>query len=603
MGIIQLPDALANKISAGEVVERPASVVKELVENSIDADSSWIRIEITEAGIEMIKVTDDGNGMNAQDIEKAFSRHATSKIKNETDLFHVATLGFRGEALASIASVSKLAIRSATGSGSGRELTITGGEITERKHTDARKGTTISVGQLFYNTPARLKYVKTLHTELGHITDIVNREALAHPSIRFELLHNEKRLFQTSGNGNQLHVIAQIYGRQVAENMLPIASNSLDYKLTGYVAKPEITRSSRSYITLLLNGRYVRNMAINRAILNAYHTLLPINRLPIVVLDIQMDSILIDVNVHPTKLEVRLSKEKELVQLIEKTLRSVLRTEPLIPKISHESQTRVESTQPSFQLGRSEQDTIREVVEESPQKTFIKDEMIQDDPLLYRSNRNDNYQKFRTNTDDVTSSYEEKAIDIPIMYSIGQLQGTYILAQNENGFFMVDQHAAQERIKYEAFLKLLGEPNQDLQELLMPITIDCSQQETLQLEQQLKNLSEIGLTLESFGENTFIVRAHPTWLPKGQEIEIIREVIDYALEHESVSIEKIREEAAIMMSCKRSIKANHALQIKEMDHLLDELRLSRDPYTCPHGRPIIVHFSTHEIEKMFKRVM
>jgi DNA mismatch repair protein MutL len=275
-----MPDALANKIAAGEVVERPASVVKELVENSIDANSTWIKIDIKEAGLEEIKVTDNGEGMSEEDCETAFLRHATSKIKSETDLFHVHTLGFRGEALASIASVSKVTIQTSTGEEAGTYLALEGGKVTEKKKASARKGSEITVTDLFYNTPARLKYMKTIHTELGHITDLINRLALSHPEVRFEVTHNGRGIFRTAGTGDLLQVISQVYGMNVARQMLDVKHETLDFSIEGYIAKPEVTRASRNYISTIINGRYIKSIPLNKAIIQAYHTLLPIGRSP-----------------------------------------------------------------------------------------------------------------------------------------------------------------------------------------------------------------------------------------------------------------------------------------------------------------------------------
>src|SRR5690625_1181821 len=349
--ILQLPDALANKIAAGEVIERPASVVKELIENSIDANSTWINVELEEAGLDHIKITDNGDGMDDEDCKRAFLRHATSKIKRDTDLFHIHTLGFRGEALASIAAVSKLMIKTSKGEEAGTCLYLEGGKLVSQTKSNARKGTEITVNHLFYNTPARLKYMKTLHTELGHITDLLNRLAFAHPHIRFEASHNGKPLFRTSGSGDVLQVISHVYGMNVARKMIPVSNKTLDFTIDGYVSKPELTRASRSFITTLINGRYIRSVPLNKAITRAYHTLLPIHRSPIVVLSIQMDPILVDVNVHPTKLEVRFSKEKELVAAIEEAIRSQFRQTPLIPSIETDKK-QTPSIQHTFELDK-----------------------------------------------------------------------------------------------------------------------------------------------------------------------------------------------------------------------------------------------------------
>ncbi|WP_060681854.1 DNA mismatch repair endonuclease MutL [Virgibacillus halodenitrificans] len=617
MKIIQMPDALANKIAAGEVVERPASVVKELVENSIDANSTWIKVELMEAGLQHIKITDDGEGMAEDDCEHAFLRHATSKIKNETDLFHVKTLGFRGEALASIASVSRLTIKTSQGKHAGTVLQLEGGKMIERKKGDARRGTEITVDDLFFNTPARLKYMKTIHTELGHITDLLNRLALSHPEIRFEATHNGKGLFKTPGTGDVLQVISQVYGMGVARKMLPIKKKTLDFSIHGYIAKPEITRASRNYVSTIINGRYIKSIPLTQAIIRAYHTLLPIGRSPIVVLDIKMDPILVDVNVHPTKLEVRFSKEKELFSAIEDTIKHKFREITLIPEMQQKPAKKEVTQQNMMDFGDSSTQEVRYPTHEET----IREQSYQEaeEPSNKEGEVANTYQPngpvadFYAPSSQVDMKEDESVLNekqitthaqrVPIMYPIGQLQGTYILAQNENGLYMVDQHAAQERIKYEFFKKKLGTTTNESQELLIPLTFEFSKQESLFLETYKEELEKVGLFFEPFGHQTYVIRSHPNWFPNGFEEEIIREMIDQIMNEEKVNIESIREEAAILMSCKRSIKANHYLNHDDMFRLLEDLRKTTDPFTCPHGRPIIIHFSSYELEKMFKRVM
>ncbi|MFA1822198.1 DNA mismatch repair endonuclease MutL [Virgibacillus oceani] len=616
MSIIQMPDSLANKIAAGEVVERPASVVKELIENSIDADSNWIKVELKESGLEQIKITDNGNGMAEEDCEKAFLRHATSKIRTENDLFHVKTLGFRGEALASIASVSRLTVKTSQGNEAGTLLKFEGGKVIERKKSDARKGTEITVDDIFFNTPARLKYMKTIHTELGHITDHLNRLAFSHPNIRFEATHNGRELFKTSGKGDLLQVIAQVYGMNAAKQMIPIKHDTLDFAITGYISKPEVTRSSRNYITILINGRYVKSIPLTKAIIDGYHTLLPIGKKPIAVLSITMDPILVDVNVHPAKLEARFSKERELYTAIEETIRNKFGELTLIPEMKQKPVQKEKSVQHTMNFdepaNRKGAIVRNEVNEHQPElerdQVSLKQQM---DKMFEQSQEpGPEYAEINYNEEDKPKSPESAASyddtteeRIPQMYPIGQLHGTYILAQNENGLYMADQHAAQERIKYEFFKRKLGITTNELQELLFPLTFEFSAQEAILIDQYKEELEKVGLFFEPFGQQTFIIRSHPRWFPKDFEEEVIREMIDEVINKEKVNVESIREEAAILMSCKRSIKANHYLSQEEMFRLLEDLRKTKDPFTCPHGRPIIVHFSSYELEKMFKRVM
>ncbi len=611
-----MSDALANKIAAGEVVERPASVVKELVENSIDANSSWIKVDIIEAGLQEIKITDNGDGMSEEDAEIAFLRHATSKIRNETDLFHIRTLGFRGEALASISSVSKLQIKTSQGDKAGTFLSLEGGKVLEKNKSDARKGSEITVRDLFFNTPARLKYMKSLHTELGHVTDLLNRMALSHPEIRFEATHNGKGLFKTSGTGDLLQVISQIYGMNVAKNMLPIKHQTLDFSIEGYIAKPEITRASRAYVSTIINGRYIRNAPLTQAILRAYHTLLPIGRSPIVVLTIDMDPILVDVNVHPAKLEVRFSKDRELYTAIEQTIKDRFREMTLIPEIEQKPKVKEKSFQHAIDFDdtvkrnfsgdtftQQDQEVIHESIPRITDKKSISSQSTEEyetKNVGAQSDNNDITIDFTKTDTRVTEADQPR---VPTIYPIGQLQGTYIMAQNENGLYMIDQHAAQERIKYEFFKGKLGKPFNESQELLLPMTFEFSKQEAIFIDQYKEDFEKVGLFFEEFGNQTYVIRSHPNWFPTGFEEEVIREMVDQIINEEKVNVESIREEAAILMSCKRSIKANHYLNQDEMFRLLEDLRQTTDPFTCPHGRPIIVHFSTYELEKMFKRVM
>ncbi|SEB01843.1 DNA mismatch repair protein MutL [Thalassobacillus cyri] len=619
MGKIKLmPDNLANKIAAGEVVERPASVIKELVENSIDANSKSIKVELAEAGLEQIKIKDDGDGMVEEDCDHAFFRHATSKIQDENDLFHVKTLGFRGEALASIAAVSRLSIQTSTGEGAGTRLELEGGKLVNKTKSDARQGTEIIVNDIFFNTPARLKYMKTIHTELGHITDVLNRMALAHPDVKFVCFHNGKQLFQTSGRGDLLQVIAQIYGMATARKMISVESSSKDFHVSGYIAKPEVTRASRNYISTIINGRYIRNITLNKAVMQGYHTLLPIGRNPLVVLTIEMDPILVDVNVHPAKLEVRFSKEQELFELIKTTIQSAFRKETLIPEAPEQKRPvkKEHSTQAAFQFYEEREQEAHQQRENSidhllqsaagPQESNPSQTKEQVEFTETQNEVIKEIQKLDQTSESPVTTEEEKGSElerVPAMYPIGQLHGTYILAQNEKGLYIVDQHAAQERIKYEFFTERLGVVENEVQELLVPITFDFSKKEALRIEEHAEELKKVGIFFEPFGENSFIIRSHPNWFPKGFEVEVIEEMVEQIMSDERIDLKKLREEAATLMSCKRSIKANHYLNQQDMFRLLEDLRKSTDPFTCPHGRPIIVHFSEYEMEKMFKRVM
>ncbi|MCE5041555.1 MULTISPECIES: DNA mismatch repair endonuclease MutL [Mammaliicoccus] len=653
--IKELELSLANKIAAGEVVERPASVVKELLENAIDAQATQIDITIKESGIQSIRVVDNGTGIEEDDIAKAFGRHATSKINNDYDLFHIRTLGFRGEALASISSVSRVTMKTCTDGMLGHEVRVENGEITKKQPAKAKKGTDILVEDLFYNTPARLKYVKSLYTELGKITDIVNRMAMSHPNIAFNLVSDDKTVISTNGSGRTNEVMAEIYGMKIAKDLVPINGETDDYVVNGFICKPEHTRSNRHYISIFINGRYIKNFVLNKAIIEGYHTLLPIGRYPIVYLNIEMDPILVDVNVHPTKLEVRLSKEQLLYDLINQKIKEAFRGMSLIPDTSLEKQKPKKSQKEIFEQQKIDFEAKRnqnitqqqqvshksESVEEiektndatsrepSPSWQF-KDKtehhsVIQEDTIKQEENRdidvqhdepehienNEETYEVQDTVEYVDTPYqapiEEEQVSeaprVPYMEVVGQVHGTYIVAQNDTGMFMIDQHAAQERIKYEFFKEKIGEVTNETQSLLLPLTFNFSKDEHMIIEKYLQSLAEAGVFLEPIGHHDYMVSEYPVWLPNVDAEEIIKDMIDYVLNHEKVDIKKLREDAAIMMSCKKSIKANHYLRNHEMSHLIDELRETTDPFTCPHGRPIIIELTTYELEKLFKRVM
>ncbi|MBW0761146.1 DNA mismatch repair endonuclease MutL [Mammaliicoccus lentus] len=659
--IKELELSLANKIAAGEVVERPASVVKELLENAIDAQATQIDITIKESGIQSIRVVDNGTGIDEEDIGKAFGRHATSKIDNDYDLFHIRTLGFRGEALASISSVSKVTMKTCTDGLLGHEVHVENGEIIKQQPAKAKKGTDILVSELFYNTPARLKYVKSLYTELGKITDIVNRMAMSHPHIAFNLVSDEKTVISTNGSGRTNEVMAEIYGMKIAKDLVEIKGETEDYVMHGFVCKPEHTRSNRHYISIFINGRYIKNFVLNKAIIEGYHTLLPIGRYPIVYLNIEMDPILVDVNVHPTKLEVRLSKEQSLFDLINHKIKEAFRGLSLIPgtslekhqqkksqkeifeqqRLDFEAKNRTETssenhspTTPNFTNSINDSKPIISETEKSEpssqwhfkpkeNNSYIQEEqgahhveyeeqenknpenefnIEKEEPILREETEQTQYDQDTYELPPEQHETQDKP-RVPYMEVVGQVHGTYIIAQNDTGMFMIDQHAAQERIKYEYFKEKIGEVTNETQSLLLPLTFNFSRDEHMIIEKYFQPLKEAGIFLEPIGHHDYMVSEYPVWLPQVEAEEVIKDMIDYVLKHERVDIKKLREDAAIMMSCKKSIKANHYLRNHEMAHLIDELRETTDPFTCPHGRPIIIELTTYELEKLFKRVM
>lgn len=662
MGKIQeLSERLANQIAAGEVVERPASVVKELVENAIDAKATQIDILIEEAGLKKIQIVDNGEGISQDDVENAFKRHATSKIHNRDDLFRIRTLGFRGEALPSIASVSEMTLETATADETqGSYLFLKGGKIEEHRPASLRTGTKITVENLFFNTPARLKYVKSLQTELSNIGDIVNRMALSHPNIAFRLVHDGHKMLSTSGTGDLKQTLAGIYGVATAKKMLKVEAKDLDFTLNGYVSLPEVTRASRNYLSVIINGRYIKNYALNKAIINGYQSKLMVGRYPIAVLEITMDPLLVDVNVHPTKQEVRLSKEKELMELISRGIAESLRQINLIPDVGEnpsfkrkvekihteqldlplEEQPKkksdlnydpktgifyVEPKQPepvetpvplkeeivekTMTVPLETEQEKAAIVEETPEPLI--EEEITTEEQVYEEAANADHPEF-----DLSTQSGEKVIEqaitklenehpkerFPMLEYFGQMHGTYLFAQSKDSLYIIDQHAAQERIKYEYFREKIGDVSDDLQELLVPFVLDYPNNDAIKLKEQTELLQEVGIYLEEFGPNSFIVRAHPTWYPAGQEESIIREMIDMLLITGSVSVKKFREATAIMMSCKRSIKANHHLNEAQARVLLSDLAQCENPFNCPHGRPVLIHFSNSDMEHMFKRI-
>lgn len=642
--IKELETSLANKIAAGEVVERPSSVVKELLENAIDAQATEINIEVEQSGVSSIRVVDNGTGIAQEDLGLVFHRHATSKIVADDDLFHIRTLGFRGEALASISSVAKVTLKTCTDNENGHEIYAEDGKIIHQKPAKAKKGTDIQVDSLFYNTPARLKYIKSLYTELGKITDIVNRMAMSHPEIRISLVSDGKKLLSTNGSGRTNEVMAEIYGMKVAKDLVHISGDTSDYHLEGFVAKPEHSRSNKHYISIFINSRYIKNFVLNKAILEGYHTLLTIGRFPICYINIQMDPILVDVNVHPTKLEVRLSKEDQLYDLIVTKIREAFKDKIFIPQndLNHApkknkvletfEQQKINFEKQQSQIGEtsapyvhdqkdknhdveshknnldSTSSTNNESTEVSNElHNYIDDSYLQSQKeVLFdmEQNTSNEYEISNQQSNDIKGTVSQTPHRrVPYMEIVGQVHGTYIIAQNENGMFMIDQHAAQERIKYEYFREKIGEVTNEVQNLLIPLTFHFSKDEQMIIDQYKDELDKVGVHLEHFGGHDYIVNSYPVWFPKEEAEEIIKDMIELVLKHKSVDVKKIREDAAIMMSCKKSIKANHYLKNNEMADLIDQLREAEDPFTCPHGRPIIINFSNYELEKLFKRVM
>jgi DNA mismatch repair protein MutL len=657
--IHELSSVLADQIAAGEVIERPASIVKELVENSLDADSKRVDIIVENAGLDSIRVIDDGIGIAADDVPLAFRRHATSKISSRKDLFRVQTMGFRGEALPSIASVADVELTTAQeGKDAGTMIHLRGGETLANKPAPARRGTDVRVTDLFYNTPARLKYLKSPHTELARITDIINRLALANPGVAFSFTHNGKEIFRSAGNGNLQQVVAAIYGIKAGRKMLPISGEDDDFKVTGYVSLPELTRASRQYITITINHRYIRNFELTKAIIQGYESKLMVGRYPIAVVNIDLDPVLVDVNVHPAKREVRLSKEPQLTKLISQTIRDRIATENLIPDVDAQAftppsedvvsdlQRRLKEAAHPYNVAQPQpasaatagqpvpsedapsrddrkaavahaENTDGEVsapviihkageLSSAPMKEF--DARYQNEGTVapFGENVPQTQPTTPTKTENMELDVHDKSDQaqgrFPDLQYIGQLQGTFLLAQASDGLYIVDQHAAQERINYERYRKEIGQVSPDQQTFLVPLVLNYSTVDAMNINNHIDLLASVGLHLESFGQNSFLLRSHPTWFKEGQEEDTVKEMIDWLLKDGKLTVRQFRMKTAIMMSCKRAIKANHHLDDREARALLRRLPQCENPFNCPHGRPVTVHFNDRDLEKMFKRI-
>ena len=586
-----MSEDLSNKIAAGEVVERVMNVVKELVENSIDASSSFIKIELIDSGVTEITVTDDGIGMDKDDAVKCFSRHATSKLHSLNDLFNISSLGFRGEALPSIASVSNVTLKTSNGI-NGTLVKIDGGEFKSVEDCDLRKGTIISVKNLFYNTPVRLKYLKSLYNELANITDYVNKMALAYPNIKFILINNDKELLNTDGSGNLLKVINAIYGLSVTKKMLDIDASNDDFHIMGYTTYPEVNRSTKNSITILVNNRVIKNFEIIRTIHDCYHTFMAENKYPITILNIIADPYLIDVNVHPTKMDVKFSKIEDLKDLITDTITKLLKKTLLI-------QEGFDNT--DFVLEKIEKEEIKpEYYSPKLEEVTLNFEVGEDNKTYLEAGVKEENKVHFDDKEEIIPVHEVK---IKPIKPIGACHGTYIIGENEDGIYIIDQHAAAERINYEKCYRAILEHSKNKIDLLVPITIELPNNEYIILKKHFDILDRLGFIYEEFGINTIVIRSHPTWLPEYALEEAIRKIIDIIITEEDFSELKFSDRISMTMACKMSIKGNDAITIPDMEYLLNKLIQTDNPYTCPHGRPTIIKYTKYDLEKMFKRAL
>ena len=599
--IRQLDDILANKIAAGEVIERPANVVKELVENSIDANSSKIDVIIEEGGLKLIQVIDNGDGMDKEDALLCFSRHATSKIKDDQDLFCIQTLGFRGEAIPSIASISHFELKTSTGQ-IGTSVVYEYGKYIENKESDSKKGTNIKVEKLFQNVRARLKYVRSTNAEFANIQTYLERLSLSHPDIAFLLVHNGRTIYKTNGNGNLLEVISNIYGLNVAKAMIPVDFGDDEFHITGFISKIDVNRASRNHMITMVNSRVVRNKVSIDSIKNAYSRYLAEKRYPITILNIEIDPYLVDVNVHPSKLEVRFSKEMKLKELIYQGISEALANVNLTYNaVADYKKPKVNIEQPAFEFNYDVEDEIDPIlkstdneninhVDDKNNETFdnIENEVV-DKENNYNLVQEQNIEYIVPDKQVVETKVEsrEKLMKKKLLVK-GQVHGTYIICEDETGMYLVDQHAAQERINYEYFLDKYQHLNLSMRDLLVPITLEYPLSEFLIIEERKQLLSQVGINLEVFGNCGYVIKQLPLWMQNIDEQVFIEDMVDQVLKDNKVDVVKLQDHAIATLSCKASLKGNTHLSNEGMQNIIDNLMRCDNPYVCPHGRPTLV---------------
>lgn len=576
-----LNEHLTNMIAAGEVVERPMGVVKELIENSIDALSNHIEIRLKNGGLDCIEISDNGYGMDPQDAVAAFNRHATSKISQDDDLWHIHTMGFRGEALPSIASVSKVSLKTNDGQ-VGTAVDIEYGKIKSVEPTACMQGTTIKVEGLFYKTPARLKHLKNAISELNAILDLVQKSALAHPEISFELYNDDKLKIQTNGSGSLQETIMAVYGLDIAKKALKIECEDYDFKIDGYVVSPVITRSGKQFINTFINGRVIRNFYLNKAIIEAYSQFIMPDRYPITVLNISVDYQLVDVNVHPSKWEIRISKEKQLAELIKRNVTEVIR-HSMIPSdliIDHlRIDNEIASANPKPIVNEEKKEIEEKYTFESENINRPIKKVVQENLIEYQTNPT-----------------------IDRFTFLAQLHGRYILAYDEDNLYIIDQHAAQERCMYEDIQNKITEKKVHTQPLLIPLVIDVSPATVNQIDLLNEQLSCIGLHFEQFSLSSLIVREVPDFLENLDETDFINNLINEVINDKQMSILEIRKEKIASLACHSSVRFNHYLSAEESKKLLSRLSNCKQPFNCPHGRPTTITISEKQLVKEFKRV-
>ncbi|WP_035375555.1 DNA mismatch repair endonuclease MutL, partial [Haploplasma axanthum] len=575
MSIIkQMDERLANMIAAGEVVERPASIVKELVENSIDAKATEINIFIKENGLKEIRVVDNGIGMDNEDAKKAFLRHATSKIKTEFDLERIRTLGFRGEALAAILSVSRITLKTRQSNSEGFFVRYEDSKLIDEGTTSLNEGTEITVNDLFYNTPARLKYIKSEFSERAAIIDMFDRLALSNPTVRLSLTIDEKLVKETYGNNDYYSLMRQVYGNNVLKDLIVFEKEFQKIKIKGYLASPSVSRARKKDISLFVNGRYIMNYGLTQSIIDGYHSFLMVNRYPLAILLIEMDPVLLDVNVHPQKLEVKFANESLLKYHIELFVKESLMSRP------HEIPQNLSI------IKRQEYENEPVTINESfiPRKeTYVKESL----DFVYNDNSNKQTEE------------QPEIKKIPDFSYVGTFAGTYLLFQNEQGMYMIDQHAAEERVNYEYYFDVIGNPKIVIKEMFLSRNLELTNEDLNLIKNHLNDFKELGF---NFNEKMQLI-SHPTFLLDKDLDDAISVMLQMLEEKNQIDLKILLDNLAKSKSCKASIKANDTLSRKEIDVLIEKLRKTKNPYTCPHGRPTIIHLTYYEIERMFRRVV
>ncbi|WP_288957624.1 DNA mismatch repair endonuclease MutL [uncultured Thomasclavelia sp.] len=655
--IHQLDEHLSNMIAAGEVVERPSGIVKELVENSIDAKAKHIEIQILQGGIDCITIIDDGCGMDAQDATLAFERHATSKIQAVDDLWKISTMGFRGEALPSIASVSQVTLRTNDGIDSS-EVIIYYGTLKSARPCGTPKGTMLEVRNLFQKTPARFKHLKSPQYEFSLISDVVQKFAISHPNIGFELSHDGRSVFKTKGNGNLREVLMQIYGRDGAKTAIELHGQDLDYTIRGYALQPQFQRATKYYVLLYINGRMIRNYHLQKAVMDAYAPYMPKDRYPIAVINMEMDAQLVDVNVHPSKWEIRLSKEKQLEKLLYQTIKAALMQDMEVPNIQARKENKKEKieiqelqfTYPCDQEVKKLHTEVNDsfvhydgkpkqtITEESnvqvdkvePQEAPVeaeKQESVDKKQELSESQSSDTQAPIKDQViEEVSTTKQAETLfkdiapiqevvmkaeqepasesinpSLPQLHVIGQFHNSYILAEGEKGLYIIDQHAAQERYHYEMIQKQILSGVKDTQPLLIPVTVETTISAVSRIDDLNALLEQVGIHFEVFGNTTLLCRELPIWLKDTKEEAFLQDMIDLWQKDDEISLDKLRKHTIATMACHSSIRFHRSLTMEEMKQVILDLGKCEQPFHCPHGRPTLICYEDKDLIHDFER--